>query len=86
MIGADRQAFSGRPAIVRRLNDGVAQLTKMAGAAAEVPAFDLGPPTPGPNGALVITLRVRRGLQRLSLSMQFTLSGGKIAHLQTTRQ
>lgn len=86
MVGADRQAFAGRPAIVRRLNDGVAQLAKMAGSDAEVPAFELGSPTPGPGGALVITLRVRRGVQRLSLSLQFSLAGGRIAHLQTTRQ
>ncbi|KAL4452554.1 hypothetical protein ABPG75_008216 [Micractinium tetrahymenae] len=97
MVAADRQVFHGRPAIVRRLNQGVEQLARMAGDQPELPTFELSVPEPAPStgsggaaGAgggqsLVLRLTLRRGLHRMTFTMTFAMKGGKIAALHNTR-
>ncbi len=96
MVSADRQTFHGRQAIVRRLNQGVEQLARMAGDQPELPTFELTGPeaAPGSGGAdaagpggqgLVLRLALKRGLHRMTFTMHFTMKGGKIAALLNTR-
>lgn len=88
MVATDRQVFHGRGAIVRRLNQGVAQLVQMAGAdaAAQLPAFELAGPAAGAGGAVVVMLKLRRGLQKMTFTLTFRFGpGSKIVHLQNTR-
>lgn len=95
MVSADRQAFHGRQAIVRRLNQGVEQLARMAGDQPELPTFELSGPEPavgnsdaavGPGEqSLVLRLTLKRGLHRMTFTMAFTMKGGRIAALLNTR-
>lgn len=96
MVSADRQTFHGRQAVVRRLNQGVEQLARMAGDQPELPTFELTGPeaAPGSGGAeaagaggqsLVLRLALRRGLHRMTFTMAFTMRGGRIAALVNTR-
>ncbi|KAL4421729.1 hypothetical protein ABPG77_002345 [Micractinium sp. CCAP 211/92] len=96
MVSADRQTFHGRQAIVRRLNQGVEQLARMAGDQPELPTFELtgpeaesgsgGADAAGPGGqGLVLRLALKRGLHRMTFTMHFTMKGGRIATLINTR-
>lgn len=87
LVAVDRSTHHGKPAVLKRLNAGMEQLLTMAGAASEaqLPAFELQGPSPGPEGAMVVTLKLRRGLQRLSFVMTFRLVEGRIVHLQNAR-
>jgi hypothetical protein len=87
MVSTDKQSFHGRPAILRRLNNGVEQLSKMAGEQAALPTFKLEGPMPDPagGGVLVMLMTFKRGLQRMTFTLQFTMQAGKIAVLRNTR-
>lgn len=85
LVAVDGSAHHGLAAVLRRLNSGVAQLLKMAGQQAELPAFELEGPAPGPGGDLVVMLRMRRGLQRLQLTLTFSMRQGRIARLHNAR-
>ena len=85
MVAADASQFHGKPAIIRRLNQGVETLAKMAGTEAQLPAFELTGPTAAGNGGMVLKLSIKRGLQRISFTMQFTFEQGRIVLLQNSR-
>jgi hypothetical protein len=85
MVAADKQSFHGKPAIVRRLNQGVEQLAKMAGEQAALPTFQIEGPTSQGGGELVVGLAFKRGLQRMKFTLHFTMQQGKIAALRNTR-
>jgi hypothetical protein len=87
LVAADKQSFQGRAAIVRRLNQGVEALAKMAGEQAELPSFELeGPTLDAASGALVVQLRLSRGLQRLAFTLSFTMQQGTIMLLRNARK
>lgn len=85
LVAVDGSSHHGLAAVLRRLNSGVAQLVKMAGQQAELPAFELEGPTPGAGGELLTTLRMRRGLQRMQLTLTFSMRQGRIARLHNAR-
>lgn len=85
MVAADKQSFHGRPAIVRRLNQGVEQLAKMAGEQATMPTFQLEGPTSQAGGEVEVGLAFKRGLQRMKFTLHFTMQQGKIAALRNMR-
>jgi hypothetical protein len=86
MVAADKQTFHGRPAILRRLNQGVETLARMAGDQAQLPTFELAGPSPGPApGSLVVKLSLKRGMHKMGFTLQFTMQRGRIALLHNTR-
>lgn len=86
MIAADRSSFHGRPAIVRRLNQGVSQLAQMAGEQVALPTFNLEGPTPDPSsGDLVVKLKLQRGRQSITFILFFKMQKGLIVMLRNSR-
>ena len=86
MVAADKTAFHGRAAILRRLNQGVETLARMAGTEAQLPTFEVAGPTAGSSaGELVVRLTLRRGLQKMTFTLTFTMRQGRIAALTNSR-
>ena len=85
IVTSDRQAFRGRDACLKRLAHGVEQLVQMAGTDAQLPTFTVSGPEPAGGAAFEVRLALHRGVSKLQLKLAFTLQGGRIASLKTTR-
>ena len=64
---------------------GVEMLVKMAGNDASIPDWELSGPTLTESLTHEFRLTVKRGVIKLSLSMDFLIVGGKIQQLRNTR-
>jgi len=85
LVSQDKQSSNGKAAVLRRLDQGVEMLVKMAGKDAAMPDWDV----KGPNLTESLTheykCTVRRGALKLSFSLDFMIVGGKIQQLRNTR-
>lgn len=84
LVTADGQTFSGRPAVLKRLNHGVQQLATALGGAAKGLKIEGGELEQTPSGASV-TFRFKQGVQRISLSIAISFAGRHISKLQYSR-
>ncbi|KAI7844944.1 hypothetical protein COHA_001591 [Chlorella ohadii] len=86
LVTADGQTFSGRPAVLKRLNHGVQQLATALGGAAKGLKIEGGEleQAAGGGGASV-TFRFKQGVQRMSLHIAISFAGGHISKLQYSR-
>lgn len=86
LVTADGQTFSGRPAVLKRLNHGVQQLATALGGAAKGLKIEGGEvqQAAGGGGASV-TFSFKQGVQRMTLTIAISFSGGNINKLQYSR-
>ena len=85
LVTADGQTFSGRPAVLKRLNHGVQQLATALGGAAKGLKIEGGELEQAAGGGASVTFRFKQGVQRMSLTIAISFSGRHIAKLQYSR-
>ena len=86
LVTADGQTFSGRPAVLKRLNHGVQQLATALGGAAKGLSIEGGDLVAAPAGAgASVRFQFRQGVQRMSLTIAISFSGARISRLQYSR-
>lgn len=85
LVTADGQTFSGRPAVLKRLNHGVQQLATALGGTAKGLSIEGGELAPAPGGGASVSFRFRQGMQRMSLTIAISIAGGRISRLQYSR-
>lgn len=85
LIAQDKSTHYGKAAVLRRLDRGMEQIVKMAGKDAAIPTYELTGPTRNDEGGHVVTCLLRRGVSKISFSLEFVIMDGKITLMRNTR-
>ncbi|KAG7673575.1 hypothetical protein Ndes2526B_g02975 [Nannochloris sp. 'desiccata'] len=85
MITQDKKTHEGKSNVLKRLDQGVETLTKMAGKDAVVPEWEIKGPVLTEAMAHQYKCTIKRGVMKFSFSLEFTIIGGKIAQLKNSR-
>jgi hypothetical protein len=85
LIGQDKQTTTGKTAVLRKLDQGVEMLLKMAGKDATVPEWEVKGPTLTEGLAHRYECVLKRGAFKISFSQEFLIVDGKIMQLRNSR-
>jgi len=86
MTGQDKKMTEGKAQVIRRLNKGIEMLVQMAGKDAAPPSWEIdGPHLNKDKITHEFKCTIRRGAQRISFKLEFTIIRGKIAEFSNSR-
>lgn len=85
LISQDKQTTTGRAAVLRKLDQGVEMLLKMAGKDATMPEWEVKGPTLTEGLAHRYECVIKRGALKISFIQEFIIVDGKIMQLRNSR-
>lgn len=85
IITQDRQVFSGKAAVLTRLDQGIEMLAKMAGKDAVEPEWEIKGPVLTESKGHEYRCCVKRGIMKIPFALEFKIMNGKIVELKNTR-